>query len=123
MLDRRHFLSRTTTALAATLALRGNLRAQLDKTPPLPDHALHDKKEDSYWAELRQQFLIPEDEIYHNNGTVGSSPAPVLRAIFVRIRGGDPNKLRLSTPYYLQKKDIDRFLEKLDEYKHEKKLL
>jgi isopenicillin-N epimerase len=35
----------------------------------------------------------------------------------IRIRGGDPNKLRLSTPYYLQKKDIERFLEKFDEYK------
>ena len=31
---------------------------------------------------MRSQFLIPEDEIYLNNGTVGSSPAPVLRAIF-----------------------------------------
>jgi selenocysteine lyase/cysteine desulfurase len=40
----------------------------------------------------------------------------------IRIRGADPNKLRLSTPYYLQKKDIDRFLEKFDEYKREKKL-
>jgi isopenicillin-N epimerase len=40
----------------------------------------------------------------------------------IRIRGGDPNKLRLSTPYYLQRKDIDRFLEKFDEYKREKKL-
>jgi selenocysteine lyase/cysteine desulfurase len=40
----------------------------------------------------------------------------------IRIRGGDPNKLRLSTPYYLPKKDIDRFLEKLDEYKREKKM-
>jgi isopenicillin-N epimerase len=39
----------------------------------------------------------------------------------IRIRGGDPNKLRLSTPYYLQKKDIDRFLEKFDEYKRERK--
>jgi hypothetical protein len=28
----------------------------------------------------------------------------------------------LSTPCYLQKKDIDRFLEKFDEYKREKKL-
>ena len=28
----------------------------------------------------------------------------------IRIRGGEPSKLRLSTPYYLQKKDIDRFL-------------
>jgi len=40
----------------------------------------------------------------------------------IRIRGGDPNKLRFSTPYYLQKKDIDRFLEKFDECKREKKI-
>jgi selenocysteine lyase/cysteine desulfurase len=40
----------------------------------------------------------------------------------IRIRGADPNKLRLSTPYYIQKKDINRFLEKFDEYKREKKL-
>jgi len=35
----------------------------------------------------------------------------------IRIRGGEPSKLRLSTPYYLQKKDIDRFLEKFEEYR------
>jgi selenocysteine lyase/cysteine desulfurase len=35
----------------------------------------------------------------------------------IRIRGGDPNKLRLSTPYYIQKKDVDRFLERFDEFK------
>jgi hypothetical protein len=40
----------------------------------------------------------------------------------IRIRGADPNKLRLSTPYYLQARDIDRFLEKFDAYKREKKL-
>ena len=39
----------------------------------------------------------------------------------IRIRGGDPHKLRLSTPYYLQRKDIDRFLEKFDEYRRQKK--
>jgi len=39
------------------------------------------------------------------------------------IRGGDPHKLRLSTPYYLQKKDKDRFLEKFDDYRREKKLV
>jgi len=38
----------------------------------------------------------------------------------IRIRGGDPNKLRLSTPYYLQKKDVDRFLEKYDEFRRAK---
>jgi len=46
------------------------------------DSSLFDKNEEAYWAEMRKQFLIPEDEIYLNNGTVGSSPAPVLRAIF-----------------------------------------
>ncbi len=82
MIDRRHFLSTAGTGLAASLALRGNLFAQLEKIPPLPDHSLLDQNEDAYWAEMRKQFLIPADEIYLNNGTVGSSPAPVLRAIF-----------------------------------------
>lgn len=82
MLDRRRFLS-ATTGFAAALAFPRALFAQLDKTPSaLPDAGLYDSNTDAYWAELRKQFLIPEDEIYLNNGTVGSSPAPVLRAIF-----------------------------------------
>jgi len=40
----------------------------------------------------------------------------------IRIRGGEPSKLRLSTPYYLQKKDLDRFLDSFDEYKRGKKI-
>jgi selenocysteine lyase/cysteine desulfurase len=82
VLNRRHFFSTAAGALTAALALRGNLLGQLDATPPLPDHSLLDTNEDAYWAEMRKQFLIPEDEVYLNNGTVGSSPAPVLRAIF-----------------------------------------
>ncbi|HTW57428.1 MAG TPA: aminotransferase class V-fold PLP-dependent enzyme [Terriglobales bacterium] len=86
MIDRRHFLSTSFTGaaagVAASLALRGHLFAQLEKNPPLPDPSLLDKNEDAYWDEMRHQFLIPEDEIYLNNGTVGSSPIPVLRAIF-----------------------------------------
>jgi isopenicillin-N epimerase len=35
----------------------------------------------------------------------------------IRIRGGEPSKLRLSTPYYLLRKDIDRYLAAFDEYK------
>jgi len=38
----------------------------------------------------------------------------------IRIRGAEPHKLRLSTPYYLSKQDIDRFLDALDEYKKSK---
>lgn len=82
LLNRRRFLS-ATAGIAAVHAFRPHLLAQLEKAPAaLPDPGLHYKNEDGYWAELRKQFLIPEDEVYLNNGTVGSSPAPVLRAIF-----------------------------------------
>jgi hypothetical protein len=78
MFNRRHFLSTAATGIAASLALRADLFAQLEKAAPLPDRSLLDKNEDSFWAEMRKQFLIPEDEVYLNNGTVGSSPLPVL---------------------------------------------
>src|SRR5438552_11137513 len=82
MLHRRSFLANA-SGLAATLAFRDGLFAQLEKAPSsLPDQKLYEKNEDAYWSELRKQFLIPEDEVYLNSGTVGSSPAPVLRAIF-----------------------------------------
>lgn len=81
-MDRRRFLV-AGTGLAAALALPGGTFPQLDKVPPaLPDKTLFGTDQDAYWAQVRQQFLIPEDEVYLNNGTVGSSPAPVLRAIF-----------------------------------------
>jgi len=38
----------------------------------------------------------------------------------IRIRGGDPSKLRLSTPYYLLRKDVDRYLAGFDEYRASK---
>lgn len=82
MLDRRHFLSKSVAGLAASLAVPSSLLAQLEKTPPLPDHSLLDSNEEAYWTAMRRQFLIPAEEIYLNNGTVGSSPAPVLRAVF-----------------------------------------
>jgi isopenicillin-N epimerase len=83
MLDRRRFLTATTTGLAAAFALPPTLLSQLEKAPTsLPNPASFVTNEDGYWEALRKQFLIPEDEVYLNNGTVGSSPAPVLRAIF-----------------------------------------
>jgi isopenicillin-N epimerase len=39
----------------------------------------------------------------------------------IRIRGGAPSKIRLSTPYYLLRKDVDRFLTAYDEYRTAKR--
>ena len=85
MIDRRGFLSSFAGAAAVTSALgiAAPRRGLLEQAPSqLPDRALYDSHEEKYWAELRKQFLIPADEVYLNNGTVGSSPAPVLRAVF-----------------------------------------
>ncbi len=82
MLNRRGFLS-SSLAVSAGLAFRGSLWAQLEALPSkLPERSLYNSNEDAYWREMRKQFLIPADEVYLNNGTVGSSPAPVLRAVF-----------------------------------------
>jgi ankyrin repeat protein len=74
MLDRRGFLS----SLAAGGAIAGlpiSVLAQAAKdAAKLPSKDVYEKDEDTYWAELRKQFLIPADVVYLNNGTVGSSP-------------------------------------------------
>ncbi len=83
MLNRRQFLSNTAAGVSVALATAHPLFAQLANLPAkLPDPSQFTNNEDAYWAEIRKQFLIPEDEVYLNNGTVGSSPAPVLRAVF-----------------------------------------
>jgi isopenicillin-N epimerase len=85
MVDRREFLSSfgTLAGAAGAFSFAGRWPALLEQAPAkMPESSLYDSNEEAYWTEVRKQFLIPEDEIYLNNGTVGSSPAPVLRAIF-----------------------------------------
>ena len=77
MLDRRSFLgSATAVPLAAPAS------AQALKSLPLPAADLYSRNPDAYWQALRAQFLIPADVVNLNVGTVGSSPRPVLKAIF-----------------------------------------
>jgi isopenicillin-N epimerase len=81
MLDRRTFVSRA--ALAGVLApLASESAAQALSSVAMPSADLYGRNEDAYWAALRKQFLIPADVINLNVGTVGSSPRPVLKAIF-----------------------------------------
>src|SRR6516164_9158545 len=83
MFDRRGFLSCIAASAAAAALTNPKLVQEIARQtlPPLPDPSLYDQDEEAYWAAIRKQFLIPQDEIYLNNGTVGSSPLPVLRAI------------------------------------------
>jgi selenocysteine lyase/cysteine desulfurase len=85
MFDRRGFLSSVAgfAGAAGVLGVSGERLALFEQeAPKLPDGALYDSNEEAYWTEVRKQFVIPADEVYLNNGTVGSSPIPVLQAIF-----------------------------------------
>lgn len=85
MIDRRGFLSSFAglAGAAGAIGLSRDWPALFEQEPAkLPDSALYRSNEEAYWTELRKQFLIPADEVYLNNGTVGSSPMPVLHAIF-----------------------------------------
>jgi len=91
MLDRRNFLgSLAGLAAVSSIGARGFAAILRDPAgacladgpvPALPRRDLYDRDQDAFWAALRQQFLIPKDEVYLNNGTVGSSPYPVLKGV------------------------------------------
>jgi selenocysteine lyase/cysteine desulfurase len=78
MLNRRNFLA----AAAAALAFPYELLAQIDSAPRFPGNALLQTDADAFWKEIRQQFPLPPEVVYLNNGTCGVSPYPVLKAVF-----------------------------------------
>jgi isopenicillin-N epimerase len=83
VLNRRGFLTTAAAGVTGAAFFNNSLLARIASAPKeLPSPSLYQSDEDSYWAGIRKQFLIPADEVYLNNGTVGSSPAPVLKAVF-----------------------------------------
>ncbi len=99
MIDRRGFFSSFAGLAGAggALGLPPKWSALLEQeAPKLPDSALYGSNEEAYWTAWRKQFLIPADEVYLNNGTVGSCPLPVLRAVFDGYN--DTEKMAQSDP-------------------------
>ncbi len=99
MIDRRGFLSSfaSVAGAAGVLGLPPKWDTLLEQeVPKQPDSALYSSNEEAYWTEWRKQFLIPADEVYLNNGTVGSCPMPVLRAVFDGYN--DTEKMAQSDP-------------------------
>ena len=81
MLNRRSLLATATVAgLAAPFGREAFAAAMQPVAMPAP--GLYETNEDAYWGALRKQFLMPADLVNLNNGTVGSSPRPVLKAVF-----------------------------------------
>ncbi|MDA2913244.1 aminotransferase class V-fold PLP-dependent enzyme [Acidobacteriia bacterium AH_259_A11_L15] len=96
MLERREFiqaLGAATLAGWAHPAEAGPLpvypdlihRALCPEAPPLPSDQLFRRSSETYWSELRRQFLFRRGFLYLNNGTVGSSPLPVVRAFLESV--------------------------------------
>ncbi len=81
-MNRRGFLASGAGLASATLFSHPLLERLAAVPRTLPSDRLYAADEEAYWATIRKQFLIPADEVYFNNGTCGSSPAPVLKAIF-----------------------------------------
>jgi isopenicillin-N epimerase len=82
MPDRRQVLSLLGLAgIGAATPHRADALAACDAAPPLPARSLYESDEEAYWSAVRRQFLVPDDVVYLNNGTVGSSPMPVLKAV------------------------------------------
>ncbi len=49
---------------------------------PLPDPALLQRDPETYWKRIRdEQFLLPDWRAFMNNGSLGITPRPVLKAV------------------------------------------
>jgi isopenicillin-N epimerase len=70
-------------ALRAAAMLTGLPAAAVARsTQPLPDPKLVERDADRYWLRIRKdQFVLPENRAFLNNGSLGVAPRPVLQAV------------------------------------------
>lgn len=61
---------------------RRDLLKLLGSAAALPPDTLFQKDPEAYWKKLREeQFLLPDWRIFLNNGSLGVTPKPVLKAV------------------------------------------
>ncbi|MGH9519714.1 MAG: aminotransferase class V-fold PLP-dependent enzyme, partial [Terriglobales bacterium] len=89
-MDRRSFFSASAGVAGAAVFTHPWLERMAAAPRTLPAERLFRSDSEAYWRELRRQFLIPADEVYLNNGTCGSSPAPVIKAILDGYHATEP---------------------------------
>ena len=70
-------------SLAYASALFGlPAQSSVPETVNLPPRELLDEDADRYWLRVREeQFLMPPERVFLNNGSLGVAPRPVLRAV------------------------------------------
>ena len=81
MVDRREFVR---SILAGSAAATAATHSRASAPALAAQEAFQDGE--SYWAHLRWQFLIPEDQAYFNTGTLGASPRVVVDAVASHLR-------------------------------------
>lgn len=78
-MNRRQVLSRLAVGAALFSAPTPGAFA---RAASLPEPGLLSRDPEGYWTRVRQeQFLLPHDRIFLNNGSLGVTPKPVLRAM------------------------------------------
>jgi selenocysteine lyase/cysteine desulfurase len=82
MTHRRNFLkSLSSTALVSPLLSRAGLAQTPANTRPLAG-----AEDPAYWEKVRDQFLLPRDKVFFNNGTIGAMPKVVLERTVEHLR-------------------------------------
>lgn len=78
MITRRNLLKSiglTTLSLSALPVLG------MDHSEQLQTHGLPAPADPEYWIKLRKQFMLADDKVFFNTGTVGVMPRPVVDAV------------------------------------------